>query len=74
MINLVTVVFAINFASFSNSLPLRNTADGANLANTFDCASICLLTKIIYQVIEIYTTCSVVSSSHPIRQTQFLLQ
>ncbi len=37
MINLVTVVFAINFASFANSLPLGNTADGASVANTFDC-------------------------------------
>ncbi len=37
MINLVTVVFAINFASFANSLPLGNTADGVSVANTFDC-------------------------------------
>ncbi len=37
MIYLVTVVFAISFASFANSLPLGNTTDGASVANTFDC-------------------------------------
>ena len=37
MMFLATVIFAISIASFAKSLPLGNTTDGGDVANTFGC-------------------------------------